>query len=243
MTPSNQHSDEALWADRPSNAADRETVTISRELYSMLCETYADRGRESKQHTDRETVRDEALKIGNLLGVDLHANPGAWNVLAQHLDAILAAPSLSLAAVRDEVRNVLAAQIDPYIFEPYVSRWPLISENAPIKADKVLYPDGEAVYEADQTVKRQRFEAKIFAEADALADALFTSNILKPSSEVEAAALEAFAETIPDGGMTTQYWDGERVEYRTYERYPNDHTPKALALARAARVRSGKDEA
>lgn len=38
-------------------------------------------------------------------------------------------------------------------------------------------------------------------------------------------ALLSAADDMPGGGRTSQYWDGERVEYATYEVYPHKRGP------------------
>lgn len=46
-------------------------------------------------------------------------------------------------------------------------------------------------------------------------------------------ALLGAADDMPAGGMTSQYWDGERVEYATYEVYPRKKGPADWLRERA----------
>ena len=101
LTPSNQHSDEAIAAypDAPF------TEMFGRHRSIIDQRTAFDRGRESKQHTDRETL------IGVLkTAIPKHSRNGLID-LPSVADAILAAPSLSLVAARRDFAEKASAHM------------------------------------------------------------------------------------------------------------------------------------
>lgn len=192
-----------------------------------------DAASESKQHTDRETLMMTLHVQGAFCGLcdyesaiyDDRSDGVEWRcedcerTLGGYADAILAAPSLSLVAAREEI---IAA---------------------------TLY-----VLSDEQT-------------AEDVADALFASGILKPSSEVEAAALaRAWERGIHDLHEHKLIYDAWRYNYRdhpgdgptnphsgeVFHRTAVQHRPDwwvnpypadADSTLGAARVRSGKAEA
>ena len=165
------------------------SIRLQRKLESLGYEAFGDfnltSGRESKQHTDRETLAAELghqlshvvgrIRLDDSQGIEYDHN--IWrNAIYKAADAILAAPSLSLVAARRDFAE---------------------------KASAHMRANGHG------------FTRRI--DMELLYDALFASGILKPSSEVEAAALEAAVEGASG-------------------------TAAEAIRARAARVRSGKDE-
>ncbi len=52
-------------------------------------------------------------------------------------------------------------------------------------------------------------------------------------SAAKAQALRDAADDLPSGGSTDSYWDGQRVEYVTYETKPNDKSPQKWLRDRA----------
>ena len=150
MTPSNQHSDEAIAAypDAPF------TEVFGRHQSIIDQRTAFDRGRESKQRTDRETI---AALIG---AQERWTSTSSYVTTTDALiaaDAILAAPSLSLVAARRDFAE---------------------------KASAHMRANGHG------------FTRRI--DMELLYDALFASGILKPSSEVEAAALSELRTRIEE---------------------------------------------
>ena len=135
----------------------------------------------SKHLTDRESLAQ------TLHNVEFDIEPVKHSVHAARFyamaDAILASPSLSLVAVRDEVAAVI------------------FNHNADARESIIRY--------AEATMRMR-------STADSYADALFASGVLKPSSEAEAAALEA---AVEEESVSNRYGDRERL------------------LARAARIR------
>lgn len=157
MNPNDQHTHEAEafareylgMADDEPNEATGFDVAAEFVLIANAYDRF-DRGRESKQHTDREHIK--------AIIADARKHPD-YCTDEEVADAILAAPSLSLVAVRDEMARTLA---EAMAYE--------------------RYPDQTVIDNPDV------IEVMIPA-AERGADALFASGILKPSSEVEAAVL------------------------------------------------------
>lgn len=190
MTPSNQHSDEAIAAYPMPEVY---SPTMAGWYGVMDKRTAFDSGRESKQHTNREI-------LSAMMG-----DAGISSVMADQLaDEILAAPSLSLVAVRDELFELIADRIGEHS-----KSW-----NAEI-ADSGEY---------------ETYTGKVRVEsmAEWIMQGVVASGIVKLSSEVEAAALEAAATGLVKAHKPGQMW--RSTAYR-------------WLLARAARVRSGKGEA
>ena len=97
MAPSNQHSDEEHTEEVLAKML-AEECPIDEYTAAEFFRAGALAGRESKQHTDREHIK--------AIIADARKHPD-YCTDEEVADAILAAPSLSLVAARDEVQNLL----------------------------------------------------------------------------------------------------------------------------------------
>ena len=247
LTPSNQHSDEARAeaidiVDRHTRLGGTGKPRSAESAVDALLEwgwtpppLAFDRGRESKQHTDRETLGELLWQqqVGDLVifGKSEWSQIGevAQESWRKQADYILAALSLSLVAVRDEVARLYDPSAFDRVSDDEYGTWP---DAEPGLRENYLRIHAESVAEA---------QGKAFA----FADALFASGLLKPSSEVEAAGEPitthpTVGDSAHEGPWKQHEWPCDLFYTNAWE--ASGQPSKGRICTCAARVRSGKDD-
>ena len=234
MKPHSPHSEDALVA-YPDNIPARGAFDSWSDANNNNLRTAFDRGRESKQHTDRETIA--AI-------IEARIWHTGFNVF-DLADAILAAPSLSLVAVRDDLVawfHENTTQCVHFMEPTQCERWA-----DALFASGILEPSSDFVPESELTsmlAERdewyERLDKLIYSLAtveqigewsnanDPVAE--FEQLIhaeRKDRSEVEAAALEKGVRAAVE-------------QFRAFLAPPPDETEIQAIISAAS---SGKDEA